>query len=187
LATDVPTTTHNGLKIDCLINDYLSKDKNVEIPITIFHPVESRLKNQTANIRRGSSLFFSGELTLVDDKLYLELHNFSFLKGQTQISSKSTSLPWSNTTSSESSTSQTSNARLIHQEKKISEPLKRKIQKPFQPNKMVKLADIASNIIDNQNESINEDIDNQTNDDKLSENDDNIVQNDQTSEMVIQF
>ena len=57
------------------------------------------------------------------------------MKGQTQISSKPTSLPWLNTTSSEPSTSQTSNAHLIHQEQKTSEPAKRKIQKPFQPKK----------------------------------------------------
>jgi len=162
--------------------------KNIEIPITIFHPTESWLKNQTTNIRRGSSLFFSGEITLVDNKLYLELHNFSFLKGQTQVSSKSTPLPWLNTTSSESSTSQTSNAHLIHQEQKESESIKRKIQKPFQPNKIVKLADIATNIIDNQNENIDDNnTDNQINNDKLSGNDSDIPQDNETNEMVIKF
>jgi len=78
LASDIPIISNNRLKIDCLINDYLFKDKIVEIPITIFHPIESNLKNQTTNIRRGSSLFFSGEITLVDNKLYLELHNLLF-------------------------------------------------------------------------------------------------------------
>lgn len=76
----------------------------------------------------------------------------------------------------EPSTSQTSNAHLIHQEQKTSEPAKRKIQKSFQPKKAMKLADIATNIIDNQNKNINEDTDNQVNDNKLSENDSDIVQ-----------
>jgi len=48
----------------------------------------------------------------------------------------------------------------------------------------MKLADIATNIIDNQNKNINEDTDNQVNDDKLSENDSDIVQHD---EMVIKI
>jgi len=155
LASDIPIISNHGVKIDCLISDYLSKDKVVEIPVTIFHPLESRLKNQTTNIRRGSSLFFSGEITLVDNKLYLELHNFSFLKGQSQVPSKSTSLPWLNATTSESSTAQTSNAHLIHQEQKAPESsIKRNIQKPFQPNKVMKLADIATNTLDDQNENI---------------------------------
>ena len=66
MASDVLIISNNGIKIDCFINDYyLSKDKIVEYPITIFQPIESHLKNQTTNIRRGSSLFFSGEITLI--------------------------------------------------------------------------------------------------------------------------
>ncbi|CAB5216836.1 hypothetical protein GLOIN_2v1791191 [Rhizophagus irregularis DAOM 181602=DAOM 197198] len=174
LAADVPIISNHGVKIDCLISDYLSKDKIVEIPITIFHPLESRLKNQTTNIRRGSSLFFSGEITLVDNKLYLELHNFSFLKGQSQVpSNKSTSLPWLNTTTSESSTTQTNNAHLIHQEQRIPESTKRNIQKPFEPNKVMKLADIATNILDDQNENIEKT--NDHDDDRSSENDSDVT------------
>ncbi len=78
MASDIPIILNNGLKIDYFINNYLSKDKIVEIPITIFHSIENNLKNQTTNIRRESSLFFSGEITLVDNKLYLELHNLLF-------------------------------------------------------------------------------------------------------------
>ncbi|GBC29381.2 hypothetical protein GLOIN_2v1791191 [Rhizophagus irregularis DAOM 181602=DAOM 197198] len=174
LAADVPIISNHGVKIDCLISDYLSKDKIVEIPITIFHPLESRLKNQTTNIRRGSSLFFSGEITLVDNKLYLELHNFSFLKGQSQVpSNKSTSLPWLNTTTSEFSTTQTNNAHLIHQEQRIPELTKRNIQKPFEPNKVMKLADIATNILDDQNENIEKT--NDHDDDRSSENDSDVT------------
>ncbi len=51
----------------------------------------------------------------------------------------------------------------------------------------MKLADIATNIIDNQNKNINEDTDNQVNDDKLSENDNDIVQHDELSEIVIKI
>ena len=125
---------------------------SVQIPITIFHNPNSHLKNQTTNIRRGSSLFFSGEITLVDGKLYLELHNLSFLKDQTQALPTTTSLPWLNATASESSTSQ-NNAYLIHQELKMPESTKRKSQKPFQPNKILKLADIVTNAIANKDNS----------------------------------
>jgi hypothetical protein len=145
-ASDVPITSNHGIKIDCIVNDYLSsKEKSAQIPITIFHNLGSRLKNQTTNIRRGSSLFFSGEITLVNGKLYLELHNFSFLKGQHKHSHNNF-LPWSNATTPEYSTSQ-NNAHLIHQELKMPESTKRKPQKPFQPNKILKLADIATNAL----------------------------------------
>ncbi|CAB4442794.1 unnamed protein product [Rhizophagus irregularis] len=84
-ATDVPVISDmHGVKIDCLINDYLSKDKIVEIPITIFHPFENRLKNKTTNVRCGSALFFSGEMATVDGQLYLELHNFFIFKRSRQ-------------------------------------------------------------------------------------------------------
>ena len=84
--------SNNRLKIDCLINNYLFKNKIVKIPITIFHPIKSYLKNQTTNIRHRSSLFFLGEIILVNNKLYLKLHNFAFLKSQTQVFSKPTFL-----------------------------------------------------------------------------------------------
>jgi len=57
----------------------------------------------------------------------------------------------------------------------------------FKTKKAMKLADIATNIIDNQNKNINEDTDNQVNDDKLSENDSDIVKHDELSEMVIKI
>ena len=52
----------------------------------------------------------------------------------------------------------------------------------------MKLADIATNIIDNQNENIDDNnTDNQINDDKLSGNDSNIPQDNEINEMVIKF
>jgi len=190
MASDVPIISNREIKIDCLINDYLSKDKIIQIPITIFHPLESRLKSQTTNIRRGSSLFFSGEITLVDGKLYLELHNFSFLKGQTQTPSKTTSLPWLNATSEFSTSSMPqNNAQLIHQEQgQKTEPIKQKSQKPFQPHKVARLADIASSILDKSNnqdeenddngdvnENINEDVNESTNDQVNNETDEMVI------------
>lgn len=142
-ATDVPVISEHGVKINCLINDYLSKEKIVEITVTIFHPLESRLKSQTTNVRRGSTLFFSGEMTTVDGQLYIELHNFSFLKGQgNQVSSKANFMPWMEGGST--TPARTSNAQLIHNQRSPDSAAK---YKPFQPNKMTKLADIATNLI----------------------------------------
>jgi hypothetical protein len=138
--------------------------KGLQIPITIFHTFGSRLKNQTTNIRRRSSLFFSGELTLADDKYYLELYNLSFLKGQTQALPTTTSLPWSNATTSGSSTSQIMRTSFIHQEPKTPESTKRKSQRPFQPNKILKLTDIVINAIANKDDSQDEE------DEKANEN-----------------
>jgi hypothetical protein len=139
-AVDAPVISEVGVKINCLINEYWSKDKIVEIPITIFHPVESRLKGQTTNTKRGSFLFFSGELTIVDGQIYLELHNVSFLRGpnnqNTQASSKPNYMPWLESGSPSSSTSltRTNNAKLIHQLQKSPDPAK---QNPFQLNKIM--------------------------------------------------
>ena len=68
-----------GVQVECVISDYLSKDKLTEFPIIIFHPSGSRFTNQTITIKRGSTIFFSGALTLIENKLYLELHNFNFI------------------------------------------------------------------------------------------------------------
>ncbi|CAB4426929.1 unnamed protein product [Rhizophagus irregularis] len=96
------------------------------------------------------------------------------LISQSQVpSNKSTSLPWLNTTTSESSTTQTNNAHLIHQEQRIPESTKRNIQKPFELNKVMKLADIATNILDDQNENIEKT--NDHDDDRSSENDSDVI------------
>ena len=86
-----------GVQIECIISDYFSKEKLVEIPITMFHPPGSRFTNQTISIKRGSSIFFSGALTFIDDQLYVELHNFSFINNQTftRNISSSSPMPWS--------------------------------------------------------------------------------------------
>ncbi|GBB87369.1 hypothetical protein RclHR1_13810002 [Rhizophagus clarus] len=152
MATDVPTISKHGVKIDCIVNEYLSKDKNVDIPITIFHPNGSRLKSQTTNVRRGSVLFFSGEMTTVDGQLYLELHNFSFLKGQNnQVSPKVNFMPWLETGSVQVTPTRSSNAQLIHNQQKSPESDTK--QKPFQPNKSMKLADIATSILAKNDEN----------------------------------
>jgi len=173
----------------------LSKDKLVEIPVTIFHPPDSRLKNQTVNTRRGSSIFFSGEITLVEGKLYLELHNFSFLRGhQSQASTKSSSLPWASSTSASSSPSmQMNNALLIHEQQQKQQknlPETSTKRKSFYPNKIVKLSDIATSALINaevndhnkandQNEKVidlDDEATEEIHDDKLSENNNSHVE-----------
>ncbi|CAB4442896.1 unnamed protein product [Rhizophagus irregularis] len=90
-ATKTATTNEYGVQVECVISDYLSKDKLVETPITLFHPPGSRFANQTTMIKRGSSIFFSGALTQVETNLYLELHNFSFICNQTFAPKQ---MPW---------------------------------------------------------------------------------------------
>ena len=75
-----------GVQIEYIISDYFSKEKLV-----------GRFTNQTISIKRGSSIFFSGALTFIDDQLYVELHNFSFINNQTftRNISSSSPMPWS--------------------------------------------------------------------------------------------
>jgi hypothetical protein len=159
------------MKIDCIVSDYISKSKTVQMTVTIFHSHESRLKKQTTNIRRGSNLFFSGEMTLVEGKTYVELHNISFLTTYgTQAPTTTAPLPWATSESTSFSTPQ-NNAYLIHQEPATPESAKRKLQKPFQPNKTTKLADICNNALaDKKNDSENDD--NGQNNDNQNDNDD---------------
>jgi len=98
LASESAVITEIGVQFDCIITDYLTKDKSTEVPITLFHPNGSHFTNQTTTVRRGSSVFFSGALTFIEDKLYLELHNFNFLHGQQPITSLTSTkqMPWSN-------------------------------------------------------------------------------------------
>lgn len=98
VASEPALITDIGVQIECVITDYLSKDKPTEVPITLFHPTGSRFMNQTTNVKRGSSVFFSGTLSSIEGKLYLELHNFSFLRGQQSpiTSSPTKRMPWLN-------------------------------------------------------------------------------------------
>ncbi|GBC19370.2 hypothetical protein GLOIN_2v1791191 [Rhizophagus irregularis DAOM 181602=DAOM 197198] len=98
MASEPALITDIGIQIECVITDYLSKDKPTEVPITLFHPTGSRFMNQTTIVKRGSSVFFSGTLSSIEGKLYLELHNFSFLRGQQSpiTSSPTKRMPWLN-------------------------------------------------------------------------------------------
>ncbi|GBC34412.2 hypothetical protein GLOIN_2v1791191 [Rhizophagus irregularis DAOM 181602=DAOM 197198] len=98
MASEPALITDIGVQIECVITDYLSKDKPTEVPITLFHPTGSRFMNQTTIVKRGSSVFFSGTLSSIEGKLYLELHNFSFLRGQQSpiTSSPTKRMPWLN-------------------------------------------------------------------------------------------
>jgi hypothetical protein len=93
-ATNTAVITEIGVQVECIVSEYLSKEKSVDMPVTLFHPSGSRFTNQTTTIKRGSSIFFSGALTLIEEKLYLELHNFSFIHNQTSTPS-TRQMPWS--------------------------------------------------------------------------------------------
>jgi hypothetical protein len=83
-------------------------------------------------------------MSTVSGQLYLELHNFSFLKGQNNlVSSKANFMPWLEGGSATPTLTRTSNAQLIHKQQSPDSAN----YKPFQPNRMTKLADIATNII----------------------------------------
>jgi len=82
LVSDSILSTNLSIQFECIISDYISKDKPTEIPIILFHPNGSRLKSQTTMLKCGSSIFFSGALTSIEGKFYLELHNFSFIRTQ---------------------------------------------------------------------------------------------------------
>jgi len=160
IVSDSISTTNLGIQFDCLVSDYISKDKPSETLITLFHPTGSRLKNQTTMLKRGSSVFFSGALTSIENKLYLELHNFSFIRNQ-QFNSASKSnkeIPWLNSLSPQSSSSSSSHItsksmiqkKIGEQRKYTSMPVlgKRKsATTKFQPSKIKKLSDIATNIL----------------------------------------
>jgi len=118
LASESAVITEIGVQFDCIITDYLTKDKPTEVPIILFHPNGSHFTNQTTTVRRGSSVFFSGALTFIEDKLYLELHNFNFLRDQQPITSSTSTkqMPWSNSLKTSLSTKITtsSTAQAIH-------------------------------------------------------------------------
>jgi len=84
----------------------------------MFHPTQSRLTSQTTSIKRGSTIFFSGALTSIQGKLYLELHNFSYVRCQQNFSSDSTpKMPWSKSLSQASNMPSQSMAQKIHNQK----------------------------------------------------------------------
>ncbi|PKC70185.1 hypothetical protein RhiirA1_455095 [Rhizophagus irregularis] len=91
-ASNTAIISELGVQVECTISNYISKEKAVEIPVVLFHPSGSRFTNQTMTIQRNSSIFFSGALSLIEDKLYLELQNSSFIRINT---SSEKQMPWS--------------------------------------------------------------------------------------------
>ncbi|CAB5205860.1 13361_t:CDS:2 [Rhizophagus irregularis] len=49
--SDSVLTTNFGIQFECIISDYIGKDKPIEISITLFHPNESCLKSQTTMLK----------------------------------------------------------------------------------------------------------------------------------------
>jgi hypothetical protein len=93
-ATNSAVSSELGVQIECTVTDFLSKERQVELSIILFHPIGSRFTNQTTSIKRGSSIFFSGALSLIENQLYLELQNFSFVTKNNQSLTEKP-LPWS--------------------------------------------------------------------------------------------
>ena len=93
--TNSAVITEFGVQIECIVSDYISKEKQADLPITLFHPSQSRLTTQTTIIKRGSTIFFSGALTSIEGKLYLELQNFNFVHCQQTSSPNSAKMLWS--------------------------------------------------------------------------------------------
>ena len=117
LASEPIVITEIGVQFKCIITDYLSKDKLTETLITLFHLNGSHFTNQTTSVKRGSTVFFSGALTLIDDKFYLELQNFNFLRGHQSLTTSTSvkQMPWSNSSKTLSTNTTTiTTARAIH-------------------------------------------------------------------------
>jgi hypothetical protein len=116
LATGTAHTSELGVHIESEISDYYSKEL-VELPVTLFHPLGSRFKNQTTTIKRGSSIFFSGALTMIEDQLYIELQNFCFVRNQIHSSMTSKSMPWLSKSTDDSTSTSFNIAQSIHNKK----------------------------------------------------------------------
>ena len=86
LASESAVITEIGIQFDCVITDYLTKDKLTDVLITFFYPNRNHFTNQITTVSYGSSVFFSDALTFIEDKLYLKLHNFTFLHDQQPFS-----------------------------------------------------------------------------------------------------
>ena len=117
-AIETPHISEVRVQIECIISDYISKDKPVDLPVTLFHPPGSRFTNQTTSTKRGSTLFFSGALTVIDDKFYVELHNFSFVRTNQSFTSPARQMPWSSKSQTSNNPAPTSIAQTIHNMKK---------------------------------------------------------------------
>jgi hypothetical protein len=114
-ATDSAIVNDVGVQIKCIVSDYLSREKQAEFSITLFHPPGSRFINQTTIAKRGSTIFFSGALTVIYEKLYVELHNFSFIRtNQASTSTSSKQMPWSSKPSKTPNNPTMSMAEIIH-------------------------------------------------------------------------
>jgi len=113
LATGTAHTSELGVHIESEISDYYSKEL-VELPVTLFHPLGSRFKNQTTTIKRGSSIFFSGALTMIEDQLYIELQNFCFVRNQIHSSMTSKSMPWLSKSTDDPTSTSFNIAQSIH-------------------------------------------------------------------------
>jgi hypothetical protein len=132
VATESALTNEISVQIECVTSDYLSKERNVEHKITLFHPLGSRFTTQTSAAKRGSSIFFSGSLSVIDDKLYVELHNFSFIRiNQTFTSLSEKRMPWSSNKSPEVSSNPMNIAQTIHNMKKSTPPSENLSTKKF--------------------------------------------------------
>lgn len=130
LATGAARTSEHGVQIESEISDYFSKEL-IELPVTLFHPPGSRFTNQTTTIKRGSSIFFSGALTMIEDQLYIELQNFCFVRNQIHSSVTSKSMPWLSKESNNSTSTSFDIAQSIHNKK--SNNKSDDLQKPDDP------------------------------------------------------
>ena len=165
LVLESPVISDAGGKLECTISDYLTKEKPIETQISLIHPPKSRLKNQVLTAKRGSSIFFSGSLTSIENQFYIELHNFNYIRSQstsnlTQYTKEK--MPWLSNPSQTSPSSSNSTAQAIHQkmqeQRSTPTPEKHETKRKFQPNMIPKSPDLTTYALDTKSKEILDDV-----------------------------
>lgn len=88
------STTDLGYHVIMEVKPYLSSEKCGPMHVVLTHPLDGRLRNTFTTAKKLSLIQCTGELFVVDAKLYCDVIDMQFVNTKSEITSTSSTLPW---------------------------------------------------------------------------------------------
>jgi len=110
-------TTELGYHLTLEVKPYLSSEMCGPIDVVLTHPIDGRLRNTFTAARKLSVMQSTGELFIVDGKLYCNVIEMQFVNNRSKSVSTSANVPWAtpNTDNQKKKSSTESRISAIHQ------------------------------------------------------------------------
>ena len=146
IVSENPEISDDKVTLSITAKEYLSDQINGSLLFNLYHfPEESHLLSISTKVSRGSSLYITGHLSLIEDLLLVKLTQVNFLESSSSLSYKSSNYAWEKKQTNEQPLSSVTNIAksILSNVTKPKQKGKRKASTLTGINKIPKLASLS--------------------------------------------